>query len=89
VIIFQKMNMQEVKVLCFGITKEILGASVLIFSADKFDSVGSIRKYFAEFYPALAQLKSLRIAVNDEYAKDDQVIRGGDEVVLIPPVSGG
>ena len=32
---------------------------------------------------------TLRIAVNQEYVKDDTELYDGDEVVLIPPVQGG
>ena len=31
----------------------------------------------------------LRIAINQEYVKDDRELKDGDEVVLIPPVQGG
>ena len=31
----------------------------------------------------------LRIAINQEYVKDDTELKDGDEVVLIPPVQGG
>ena len=41
-------------------------------------------------YPAIEPLgASLSFAVNQEYADRDQVLRDGDEVALIPPVSGG
>ena len=33
--------------------------------------------------------KSLAVAVNREYASLDTVLRDGDEVALLPPVSGG
>ena len=40
--------------------------------------------------PALAPLLPVtRVAVNQEFALSDTVIRAGDEVALIPPVSGG
>ena len=32
---------------------------------------------------------TLRVAVNQEYVKDDTELYDGDEVVLIPPVQGG
>ena len=41
-------------------------------------------------HPALGpHAPSLRLAVNGEYALWDRVIRGGDEVAIIPPVAGG
>ena len=33
--------------------------------------------------------QKLRVAVNGEFADWDRVLRDGDEVVFIPPVSGG
>ena len=29
------------------------------------------------------------VAINQEYATDDQAIHPGDEIAIIPPVSGG
>jgi molybdopterin synthase catalytic subunit len=49
----------------------------------------------AQVSDALAQLSALTgdvpvvMAVNQEYAPPDQPLRGGDELALIPPVSGG
>jgi molybdopterin synthase sulfur carrier subunit len=40
-------------------------------------------------YPALEKLRSLFIAVNQQYAEDNQSINETDEIALIPPVSGG
>lgn len=41
-------------------------------------------------YPALTIGKrTFYAAVNQEYAKGDQVLREGDEVAIFPPVSGG
>ena len=41
-------------------------------------------------YPALTIAKrTFYAAVNQEYAKGDQVLRAGDEVAIFPPVSGG
>lgn len=43
-----------------------------------------------EQYPKLARLApSLAIAVNREYADAERILQAGDEVALIPPVSGG
>lgn len=53
------------------------------------NSVGKLRQTLSETYPAMRALSSLMIAVNQEYAPDDKVIQPGDDVALIPPVSGG
>ena len=37
----------------------------------------------------LAELNTLSFAVNEEYRADDFVLSEDDEVVIIPPVSGG
>lgn len=33
--------------------------------------------------------QSIRVAVNQEFASSDLIVSEGDEVALIPPVSGG
>ena len=33
--------------------------------------------------------QSIAVAVNQEYARGGDVLRDGDEVALLPPVSGG
>ena len=48
-----------------------------------------LKKAVLNAYPQFEKLNSLAIAVNNEYADDDLIITPQDEVVLIPPVSGG
>ncbi len=71
----------------YGITREITGGVTEIELQD--NSVGKLRQTLSETYPAMRALSSLMIAVNQEYAPDDKVIQPGDDVALIPPVSGG
>jgi molybdopterin synthase catalytic subunit len=53
-------------------------------------TLATLLKHLLTTYPQLAPLKDhLRIAVNQEFAPLDCVLRDGDEVALIPPVSGG
>src|SRR5690606_31218249 len=41
-------------------------------------------------YPSLAGMRrSTMVMVNEDYAEPDQLLGDGDEVALIPPVSGG
>lgn len=79
----------QIKILPFGITKEIVGSPALDFATEELLTAAALKKSLFEQYPALKALNSLAIAVNGAYAEDDLPIQPGDEVVLIPPVSGG
>ncbi|MEJ2149594.1 MAG: molybdopterin converting factor subunit 1 [Chloroflexota bacterium] len=53
-------------------------------------SVGQLLSRLAENYPALdPALASALVAVNHEYAFQEDLLTDGDEVALFPPVSGG
>ncbi|TDQ31399.1 MoaD/ThiS family protein [Zeaxanthinibacter enoshimensis] len=79
-------------VLLFGITRDIVGTGALEMPADKVRdmlTVGDLRSYMEDSYPALRNLSSLMVAVNNSYAEDDIKLDNFDEIALIPPVSGG
>lgn len=41
-------------------------------------------------YPGLEKMaKNILLSINMEYASSDTILKDGDEVALIPPVSGG
>ncbi|MFQ5865669.1 MAG: molybdopterin converting factor subunit 1 [bacterium] len=43
-----------------------------------------------ERYPNLREpLKTVSFGVNNEYASKDTILKHGDEVALLPPISGG
>jgi molybdopterin synthase catalytic subunit len=53
-------------------------------------SVARLRQILAQRHPALAEaLHSSVVAVNHDFAFDEDTIADGDEVALFPPVSGG
>jgi len=53
-------------------------------------SVRELREVLAARHPALARiLPRCRIAVDEEFAKDDEPVPEGAEAAVIPPVSGG
>jgi sulfur-carrier protein len=51
------------------------------------------RQLLATMYPKLATMvldeDSLTLAVNEEYVTDTLLLKSGDTVALIPPISGG
>ena len=80
----------RVRVLFFGILKEIVGKP-----ADEIDlpDGASVRDVLARYESHLPRLKeslpSLALAVNQEYAGPDTKLKPDDEIALLPPVSGG
>jgi len=53
-------------------------------------TLAQLLEFLEQQYPNLARLAPvLSVAVNREYASGDRVLADGDEVALIPPVSGG
>ena len=79
----------EIKVMAFGIARDILGGPSISMSIDRNTTARQFRDVLFRQYPAFADLTSLKIALNQSYATDDQIITENDEVVLIPPVCGG
>lgn len=79
----------NIKLVAFGIAKEILKQTELEFKVDKDTEIGGLKALLISKYPEFEKLKSLRFAVNEDYQTDEYKIKSGDEVVIIPPVSGG
>ncbi|WP_026463169.1 MoaD/ThiS family protein [Adhaeribacter aquaticus] len=79
----------QVKIALFGITKEIIGSSKLKYELGENADVNNLLERLKADYPALQNLNSLLIAINDEYAQAEQVLSEQDEIALIPPVCGG
>jgi len=80
---------QDMKVLCFGIAREIIGNSELLIPNVEIDTVSSLKAYLKSEYPEFNVYKQFQIAVNQEFADDDRPICSRDEIAIIPPVSGG
>ncbi len=75
------------KVKCFGIARELIGSSEV--EVEGLTSVGELRSWLQDRYVELHKLNSYMVAVNEEYANDDQQLSKGDVLAIIPPVSGG
>lgn len=74
----------------FGSVREGAGAKELLVELPAGASVAELRALLARDHPAVQELGSrLRIAVNQELAGEGRALAEGDEVALLPPVSGG
>lgn len=79
----------KINVLAFGIAKDILNGQTKVIELDNGKDVKSLKQTLCDAFPEFAKLRSLSIAVNEEYRSDDYELKESDEVVIIPPVSGG
>jgi molybdopterin synthase catalytic subunit len=80
----------HVRVLLFGVLKDILPATVDSLPMPAGATVATLLDHFRAQAPRQEQLwKSLAVAVNQEYAAPEHPLADGDEVALLPPVSGG
>jgi len=80
----------QVRVLFFGMLKELIGASVETVEMPERTSVRDVlRHYEAKFPQMKSALPSLALAVNQQYASPDTPLSPDDEIALLPPVSGG
>ncbi|MCB0569446.1 MAG: MoaD/ThiS family protein [Phaeodactylibacter sp.] len=79
----------QVNILAFGIARDILGAGSITLDVPEQATVSELKELLCSRYPRFEKLASMAIALNAEYASDTQVICAGDEIVIIPPVSGG
>ncbi len=79
----------KLTIVAYGIAKEILGASSIEYEIEGSLSQEALLENLKRSYPGFNKLTSLVIAINSEYAQKGQIVSENDEVVLIPPVSGG
>jgi molybdopterin synthase catalytic subunit/molybdopterin converting factor small subunit len=80
----------KVGVLFFGVLKELVGRADDTVQLPDGASVREILLYYSQKAPPFgAMAASLAVSVNQEYSELDRVLHDGDEVGLLPPVSGG
>lgn len=78
-----------IHLICFGITRDILGGAKVTLEIEEPVTVVAVRQRLETHYPVLQQLASLRFAYQEAYVEEDFPLKDQAELVLIPPVSGG
>jgi molybdopterin synthase catalytic subunit len=82
--------MTTVHVRLFAGLKQLVGSRELHFDLPPGANIEQLRARLGDEYPVLqAFLPTLVCAVDEEYVSVDHVLRDGDLVAVIPPVSGG
>ncbi|MBE9044495.1 MoaD/ThiS family protein [Pleurocapsales cyanobacterium LEGE 10410] len=80
----------KVKVKLFAIYQEVFDRPELEMMLPSQTTVGNVLESLIEQKPNLTKWREVtRFGVNLQFVASDTLLRDGDEVVLIPPVSGG
>jgi molybdopterin synthase catalytic subunit len=80
----------RIQVLFFGILKELAGKSSDLLELLPGASVRDVLTHYEARIPGMGSLfSSIALAVNQQYADAETALKDGDEVALLPPVSGG
>jgi len=86
----ERRILMKIGVLFFGVLKDVIGRSDETVDLPEGARVREVLFYYARAAPRFeAMVPSLAISVNQEYSGADRTLRDGDEVGLLPPVSGG
>jgi len=80
----------RVRVLFFGVLKDLVGRTGESLELPDGAVVREVLSHYLSEVPRMREaLASIAVAVNQEYAGAETVLRSDDEVALLPPVSGG
>src|SRR5437016_10057703 len=80
----------RIRVLLFGQLKDIVGQPEQSLDLQPGANLASVVTHYAETFPRFKPLSSaIACSINQEYAPASSILREGDEVGLLPPVSGG
>ena len=80
----------NVRIKLFSLARDLAGFSEQMVDLGRNPRAGAVLEYLSEHHPEFADWRSsIRIAVNQEYVSNEHALNEGDEVAVIPPVSGG
>jgi MoaE-MoaD fusion protein len=80
----------QIRVLFFGVLKDLAGKASDSISLPENSTLGDVLHHYEQAIPRLKETAgSLAMSVNQEYAGPATKLTQGDEVALLPPVSGG
>lgn len=80
----------RIRVLFFGQLKDIVGSAEESLDVPSGASLGTVFEHYKATHPRIAGLeRSIVLACNHQFASPSTGLSEGDEVALLPPVSGG
>lgn len=85
-----EMKKSKIKIRFFAILKEKMEGEEIFFEISPQATCGELLFSLRDQFPCLAPLlSSCLVAVNGSYASPAALLSDGDELALLPPVSGG
>jgi molybdopterin converting factor subunit 1 len=79
-----------IEVLLFGAAADRAGTRKVQLAVEEPTTLAEVWPLLADMHPGLSSMRdTLAFAINGEYAKVDEPVSPGDEVAVLPPVSGG
>ncbi len=80
----------QVSIKLFAVYQEVIGESEITQNLPAGTSAGDVLQGLIERYPQLEKWRSVtRLGLNLDFVEFDRLLQDGDELVFIPPVSGG
>jgi len=87
--IFTENNFMHIKILFFGIVKDITNSNSLDLEVDNSINIERFIQLLQETFQDFPTIGDFTVAVNEEYVEKNFVLKNNDIVAIIPPVSGG
>lgn len=75
------------KVLLFAHLRDVVGEEYLMLDAEG-KTVAELKSFISEKY-GIENFGTVMSAINEEFTTNEEIIKKGDVIALIPPVSGG
>jgi sulfur-carrier protein len=80
----------KISIKLFAIYQEVVGTAELVEQVNPGATAGEVLQGLIDRYPQLAPWRSVtRLGINLDFVEPHAKLQDGDELVLIPPVSGG
>jgi len=80
----------NIKILYFAFIKELTGVRSDKMKLPYGSTIHNLLTNILDFYPQINNLlKSIKVSVNYKVVDTDTILKDGDEVALLPPISGG